>query len=215
MDFPGNSKHVLGEPVVPKGKLAKENVEKVVSGEAIQRKKPLGRRFKELFFRGEFHEARGYVIAAVLLPALKNMVVDTVSKGIERTVYGDSGPRRGSSEYGRPRISYNTPIDRDRYSRSRSGMLPDQPPLSAPSRRRQDANEIILVSKEEAELVVERMADIVDKYDVATVADLYDLVGLPTTYIDNQWGWSSVRGVDVRQIREGWLIDLPPMEALR
>jgi hypothetical protein len=92
-------------------------------------------------------------------------------------------------------------------------MLPDQPPY-APPRRRQDVGEIILISRDEAELVIERLTDIIDKYEVASVADLHDLVGLPTTYVDNKWGWSVLNSVGVRQIREGFLIDLPPVEPI-
>lgn len=212
-NFPGNSHNVTGEPKDPKDpkdeKPKKEEVKKVVSVDVVQRKKPLGRRFKDLFFGGEFKGATKYIFGDVLLPALRNMVVDATTKGVERVIYGESSPRR-RPELGRPRISYNSPVDRG-YSRSRA-MLPDQPPYV--SRRRQDVGEIIIVSREEAEMVVERMIDIIDKYDVASIADLHDLVGLPTTYVDNKWGWANLNNVNIRQIREGYLIDLPSAEPL-
>jgi len=93
------------------------------------------------------------------------------------------------------------------------GMLPDQPPLHSP-RRPHNVHEIILISREDAETVLERLVDIIDKYDVASVADLHDLVGLPTTYVDNKWGWTNLAQVDIRQIREGFLIDLPSAEQI-
>lgn len=213
MDFPSNSNNPLGDPKQPK--MPKEekppvdkDIQTVVSTPAVQRKTPLGRRFKSIFFRGEFKGAAKYVVSDVLLPALKNMFVDATSRGAERIVYGESAPRR-RSELGRPRFSYNNPVDRG--YRSPRGMLPDQPPIP---RRRQDIGEIILVSRADAEAVVERLTDIIDKFDVASVADLHELVELPSTYIDNKWGWSALRGVDIRQIREGYVIDLPPVEPL-
>lgn len=72
----------------------------------------------------------------------------------------------------------------------------------------------MLVSRDEAELVIERLSDILENYDVASVADLYDLVGLPTTYIDNKWGWTNLAYANVRQVREGYLIDLPQAEPI-
>jgi hypothetical protein len=207
MEFPSNShKAVEG----PKPELPKKDIQKVVTGDAIQRQKPLRRKFKELFFGGEFKGATRYITVEVLLPAVKNMVVDATTKGIERIIYGDSSPRR-RTEIGRPRISYNNPIDR--YSRQRA-MLPDQPPYSAARGRREDVGEIILVSRDEANLVVERLTDIIDKYGVASVADLHDLVGLPTTHVENKWGWSALKYAEVRQIREGYLIDLPAVEPI-
>lgn len=210
MDFPGNSHNVTGEPKEPKSDKPPKEVHKVVTVDAIQRKKPLGRRFKELFFGGEFKGATKYIFGDVLVPALRNMVVDGVTKGIERVIYGEAGPRR-RPELGRPRISYNNPIERY-SSRPTRGMLPDQPPYSR--RGRQEVSDIILVSRDEAELVVERMIDIIDKFDAASIGDLHDLVGLPTTYVDNKWGWTSLGNVNVRQIREGYLIDLPPVEPI-
>jgi hypothetical protein len=58
------------------------------------------------------------------------------------------------------------------------------------------------------------MTDIIDKYDVVSIADLYQMCGLPSTYIDNEWGLSSLQYIDVRQTREGYIIDLPAAEAL-
>ena len=208
--FPSNAHNQTGDPKTPKEEKPKKDIQKVVSTEVVQRKTPLGRRFKNLFFGGEFKGAMKYITNDVLLPALRNMLVDTTTKGVERVVYGESYSRR-RPELGRPRISYDrlsSPIGRD----SRRAMLPDQPPYS--SRRRQDIGEIILVSRSEAEIVVERLTDIIDKYEVVSIADLHDLVGLPTTYVDNKWGWSSMKGVDIRQIREGYLLDLPPVEPL-
>lgn len=208
MEFPGNSHNVLG-PKPEKAEIEKKDVEKVVVGEVVQRKTPLGRRFRSIFFRGELKGAAKFVLAGVLLPALKNMIVDASNEGINRMVYGDAPPRRFDQH--RPLVSYNRMSDRSPRG-GRPGMLPDQPPHRSPKRR--DASEIILISREEADLVLERLSDIIDKYDVASVADLHDLVGLPTTYVDNKWGWASLAGSDVRQVREGYLLDLPSVEPI-
>jgi hypothetical protein len=214
MDFPSNSLNVTGDKS-PKEEKPKKDVQKVVTGEVIQRPPTIGRRFRTIFFGHEFKGATKYVVTDVLLPALKNMVVDATSKGMERIVYGETGPRRRSMELGRPRFSYNQPVDRYRdRDRGRPGMLPDQPPLYRPSPRRHASSEIILVSRADAELTLERLTDIVDKYDVASVADLNELAGLPSAYTDNSWGWSNLAGSDIRQIREGYLLVLPNPEPI-
>jgi len=58
------------------------------------------------------------------------------------------------------------------------------------------------------------MIEIIDQYDFASVADYYDLLGLETTPIDNKWGWTYLNNVQVRQVRQGYVIDLPPAEEL-
>jgi hypothetical protein len=93
-------------------------------------------------------------------------------------------------------------------------MLPDQPPHISQSRRRQDVGEIILASKADAEAVLEEMMDVINDYDVVSVADLNACLGRPSSYVDNNWGWTILKPVDIRQIREGFLLDLPPAEAI-
>lgn len=220
-NFPGNT-HKAGpagshsNPMGPAPKVTEpKNVQPVITGKVIERKKPLGRRFKEVFFKGEAKSAAQYVLRDVLLPALKNMIVDGATEGIKRTVYGDRAPQ---GRYGgtTSRISYgsaySSPIDRF-SQRPRSVSMPDQPPRYV-ANRRQDSMEIILTSREEAEVVLERLTDLVDKYGVASVADLRDLLGQPNTYVDNKWGWNDLKYSDIRQVREGYLLDLPPVEAL-
>lgn len=213
-NFPSNSHGPLSRGV-KKNEVPEKVVEKIVTGGVIQKPKSLGRRFKELFIGDGSKGAMAYVFGDVLIPAIKNMLVDAVSKGAERAVYGNASPRGSRYGYtGQSRIQYSTPIDRGYSSRGRSVALPDQPPYRS-GQRRQDAGEIILASRAEAELVLERLADLVNDYDAASVADLHELVGLPHTYVDNSWGWTSLGGSDIRQIREGFLLDLPPIEPLK
>jgi hypothetical protein len=74
--------------------------------------------------------------------------------------------------------------------------------------------DIVLGTKEEAELVLQNLRNVLDKYDRVSLADLYDLVGLATTHFDNKQGWTSLGVVEVRQIRDGWILDLPVLEEL-
>jgi hypothetical protein len=207
MDFPSNSHYEKKGKKKPVAE--KEPVEKVVEGPVIVRKKPLGRRFKELIFGEDFRGATRYIAADVLLPAVRNMVVDATTKGIERMVYGDNAPRTRSGS-GRSKTTYNSPI-----SRSRSVMIPDQPPFHSRHERGLEVRDIILSSRLEAERVVEELMDMVEEYQYATVADFYSLLGHPTTFVDNQWGWSALHYIEIRQIREGWLLDMPSPEPIR
>jgi hypothetical protein len=200
-----------GEPRKPKEK----NIERVVITDVIQKPKGPGRRFKEIFLGGDARQAAAYVGRDVLLPALRNLIVDMVTKGAERMVYGESSYRR------RPGINYRAQYQGIQYNRPFDPRDPIRDPreraYSTTSRVRQnrhEINDVIIATKEEADLVVERLADILDKYEVVSLADLNDLIGLQTSHIDNKWGWTYLGNLQVRQIRQGYLLELPPLEEI-
>lgn len=207
MDYQGNSN---------KGKETKDNaskekkIERVeLQSKVIARKKPLGSRFKTLFFGGQLDSAARYVGAEILLPAFRNLVVDATSKGIEKIVYGDSAyPTRPRTPSYHPRVTYNTPINRGPIRPN----LPDQP--NRMTRARSDDTELIFGSRSDAELVLDKLNDIIDQFVVASVADLNEIVGIPTTHIDNKWGWDTVRFAEIRQTRDGFVLNLPQAQAL-
>jgi len=201
-DYQGNSKKDK-EP-----KPAK-NVEKVVVGEVTVVKKSLGRKFKDIFIAADPKNTLRFVAAEVLLPAARNMVVDASTKGIERMMYGDSAVRRRDYGSSGTRYSYNNPINRG----PRETIHPRSADRPARSNRRA-VDDLILASREDAEGVVERMNDIIDNYDAVSVADLNELIGEPISHVDNKWGWTRLGNVRIQQIREGYLLDLPPVEAL-
>jgi hypothetical protein len=194
----------------------REALEPVVTGEVVQKQKGLGRKFKDTFLGGDAKHAAQFVTADVILPALRNLIVDMTSKGIERLVYGESNFRRR----GTPGTHYN-------YSaRYQAGAHPaireaidigSRMSASLPARgraNRHDIADIIISDLNEAELVLERMIDVLEKYDVVSLADFYELLGEPVNTIDNKWGWTNLGGAQIRQIRQGYLIDLPPVEAI-
>ncbi len=204
MDYQSNSHKSKEE----KATTPDKKVEKVTTGVVVEKKPTLGEKFKKLFFGGEFRGASKYIAADVLLPAFRNLLVDATTKGVERVVYGESAQtRRRPVDYG-TRVQYNNPLSMQR-DRAR---LPDQPIRSRQPRR--DLNDFVLASREDAALVLERLIDILDKYEVASVADLYDLTGLPSSHVDNKWGWTYLNNAEIRQVRNGYLLDLPPTEEI-
>ncbi len=205
MDYQGNSKKEQLATTKPE-----KNIKRVVQGEVIVQKKSVGRKFKDIFIMADFRSVFQYVISDVLLPAARNMIVDGASKGVERMMYGDSAMRRRMGTGVGPRITYNNPINRG-YRAATTTMAPT---VTTGSRSRATREEFILSSREEAELVLERMNDIIDTYEIVSVADFNDLVGFPTSHVDNKWGWTFLGDVQIRQVREGYLIDLPQAEPI-
>lgn len=202
-EFPSNSE--VSKKGVPDGK----NISPVVTGSAVRRKRSLRKQFKETFVSGDARTAIRYVLFDVLLPAAKDTVVEAGSQGIEKLIFGDSR-RRGSTPpqsgpYGH--IAYNRYSSGSRYSGPERAM-------SRRSRAQHNFDEIVLDERVEAEEVIDRLFDLVSRYEAATVADLYELVGLSSTHTDNKWGWTDLTGAGVTRVRGGYLLDLPEPESL-
>jgi hypothetical protein len=207
-DYPPNS-FSSKQPPDPEP-AAEKNVERVTSSEAIRRKKSLGRKFKEVFFAGSLKSATAWVVGGVLIPAAKDLFIDAVREGSEKLVRGDAYRRRDSRYSGdRGYIDYSR----------RFSTRPDpreEPPraLSARARSRHDFDEIVLQSRAEAEDVISQMFEIVSRYDTATVADLYTLVGVRPSHVDQKWGWGDMRGAGVARVRDGYLLELPDVQPM-
>lgn len=195
------------------GDLPEKKIMKVVSGDVVVQKRSVGRRFKDVFAKADLRNAGWYVISDILIPAAKHMFVDGVTGGVERLAYGDRAIRQRNYGGAGPRFTYNRPVQRygSAYSSNRAPLALPEPRTRSSQYGRDD---LVLSSREEAELVLERMKDIIDTYEVASVGDLNELVGIPSTPIDNKWGWIFLDDVAIRQIREGWLLDFPPPEPI-
>lgn len=186
-----------------------KRVDKVITGDAITRKKPLGRRIAETFTGEDVHSVGGYVLFEVMLPALKTMISDAASQGVERMLFGDSRP---ASRIGSRSVNGYTSYNRISQAPSMSGAGPRA--LSQRARATHDFREIILETRGQAEVVMERLGDLIAQYGVATVADLYELVGVTGSFTDDKWGWPDLREAGIRRVRDGFLMMLPAPTAL-
>lgn len=197
-EFPPNNARSKVEVETPEDK----KVAPVVTGEVKRRKKPLGKRFQDTFLGGDARGTAAFVIGSVLIPAAKDMLVETGQQFIERMVYGDS----------KRRSINRSPNPAGHFSYNRVGA-PDRPPAPAISRRaraRHEFDEIVLQSRGEAEEVLDRMFDLLSRYDSVSVADLYELTGIQSAHTDQKWGWADLRGSQVTRTRSGgYVIDLP------
>lgn len=208
--YPGNS-HRSKE--TPPAKDEGKKVERITTGTAIQRKKPLGKRFAETFFGGDARSVTSYIVQDVLLPAIKDTIADVVSQGVERMIFGESRShlRRG----GRPGGGSSGYVNYQRFGQDRDPRREESRTISRRSRVNQEFDEVLLQTRVEAEAVLERMDDICDRYGSATIADLYDLVGITGNYTDEKYGWTNLKHAVVARTRNGmYVLDLPRPEPI-
>lgn len=185
-------------------------VEKAIKGEVIQRKPGLGKKLSAAFTGDDASSVGQYVLMDVVLPQFKSLIADVVTQSIERFLFGEvrRAGSRSQTNYG---SSYNRPSTGGGSSYSRQSPTRE---ISSRGRATHDFNEIILRDRGEAEDVLSRMGDQLDDYKLVTVADLYDLVGITSSFTDNKWGWKTLAGCRVQRLRDGYLLDLTRPEPI-
>lgn len=173
--------------------IPEKKVEKVVSGSVKSKKKNSLQKITNVFVPEDVDDVKSYIFEDIVVPAVKDIILDAV-----RAFLGVNGTSRGRSSTS-SKVSYRKYYD-DRDRRD-----------TAPARTRTgyDYDDIILETRGEAEDVLERMEELIDMYQLVSVADFYDLVGVSGNYTDNKYGWTNVRNASVVRVRDGYMIKLP------
>lgn len=198
------------DAAIPKDGDRPKQTQIIKNKATIRKKSPLVR-FREVFFGDDARSVASYVAQDVLLPAAKDMISDAVTQTVERILFGDSSPARRTTS--RSSNASYTPYHRASASYKKSNGTNDR---RGDRRKRasHDFDDIEFDTRAEAEVVLDRLYDLVNDYDYATVSDLYDLVGIDAKFTDENYGWYDLRGSTIRRIRSGYILDLPKPEVL-
>lgn len=212
-DFPANSQKAKARSEAPPAE-ERPQVKRVTTAPAEQRKRGLGHKFKETFIGGSLRDTVEYMVTDIVVPAVQDLLYDTLEGGLRRMIHGESNVRsRGAAA-----SSYSN-VGRVNYQ----GMS-IKPPTTAPSsnrmlsrrsRTKQDFAEIIIESRREADEALEQMYEFLSRFGVVYVADLYGLTGIQSSHVDYKWGWTSLQGSKVARMRDGrFLLDIPKPDLL-
>jgi hypothetical protein len=199
VDYPSNSKKLQEVKTE-----TKEKIEKVVTGNVVRRRRSLAARMFGDMVAEDSMSVFEYLLADVLVPAFRNLIVDFVTQGVERAVYGESKSRSTS---GRPAYtSYSSRFGTGRPTTERERQ---QPALSRQARSQHDFSDVILAERRDAEEVLDGLRELIERFDVATVSDFYELIGITSEFTDNKHGWTDLRDARVVATRGGWLFRMP------
>lgn len=208
-EFPSNS-HKSREI---REEVTRPAVEKIISGKVTRRKKTLSRRARELFFGDDTMGVFEYVAADVIVPAIRDLILDAVTQGMERAVYGESrGPRRSSQRSSSFGGTSQTPYHR--YSSSQRREEPTRQPRRT-TRQSSGFSDIIFETRIDADRILGQLEDFIEKYGQTSVKDLYELCGEQFHYVDEKHGWTDLRGASISRIHGGgYYLNMPPTEEL-
>lgn len=200
MNYPSNShreRDAKEEPTTTRPKM-----EKVVSGNVSERKKPLGTRIAENFGGEDLKSVGSHVFFNVLLPSAKDMMYDAVKEGFARAIFGD-GARPRSSNSNTPRGGAFT--NYSGYSKTKN----ERPANAAPAGKDDDFQDIVFQDRGDAEAVLDQLVMLIEEYGSATVADLYECAGKTGPFTAAKYGWSNLSSARVDRERGGYYLNLP------
>ena len=176
-----------------------KKVTKVVNG-PVKTKRNDVRKLADIFISEDISNVKSYIFMDVLVPAIKKAIYDIVTNGIDMFLYGGSG--KGRNNQPGTKVSY-----RNYYEQKNNGGY------RASDNVRQsnafDYDDIVFNNRGEAEAALQQMKDIVARYGIVTVNDLYEMTPLSAPYTSQKYGWMDVSNVDIVRVRDGYILKLP------
>lgn len=195
-EYPNNSHSAREKTGTAAGKTEKK-LDKVVTGAARTKKKSEARKFFNIFVPDDTENVKSSILSDVIVPGVKAAIADVISI----VLFGDTG-RIGGRKSGGSRIAYQKYYDDRRDDRREYGR-----PRAAVGFEYDD---IVFETRGDADLVLDQLESAIAKYDVASVADLYDLAGVTCrNYTANRYGWSDIQAAKVVRTSDGYVIRLP------
>ncbi len=76
------------------------------------------------------------------------------------------------------------------------------------------AQSLVFCSRDDAEKVLKALNEVIRDYSQASVADLMDIVGLPSRFATHRYGWTNLISACIHVVRHGYELRLPMPEAL-
>lgn len=176
-----------------------KKVTTVVSGNVKTKKKNEVQKFADVFISEDVANVKSYILMDVLVPAIKKAISDIVTNGIDMILYGEAG-RSKKNNSGGSKVSYRSyyenPSRRESSPRVRGNDF--------------DYDDLIFDKRGDAEAVLTAMDDIIERYQIVSVGDLYDLAHVSTdNYMVNKYGWTDIRNASIVRVRDGYVIKLP------
>ena len=147
---------------------------------------------KKGFFSKFFSDGLGsigtYLWNDILVPAFKKTLNDMISDGTSMILFGTPKNKQQPTNYNR--ISYNSYSNVTSYNRPRPTTTYAQ-------------TDVTVDTKNDADTVLNTLYDLLQQYGVVRVADFYDIVGLPSSFTDNKFGWMDISTADIIRTTEG------------
>ena len=181
----------------------------------VSTKKPLSKKFADTFLSEDIGSVKEWLVFDVVIPGLKNAFLDTVHMLVE----GEARPKSSSKS---SRYYYD---DDDEYTDYRSRYSGSKSRKKSKYERQDrdkvyysdddvDFRNIVVRRRKAAEKIVRMMRGRIRDFGSVSVAELLDSINAVGKWSDNDWGWTDERDIGIREVRDGFLIDVADPEYL-
>ena len=158
----------------------------------------------KIFFVETADHVKDYVVKEVIVPGIKGVIFDMLSRGMQMLLWGDTSVIPTSGTTKPSSIYHQAGAQQQQHNSS----------ISAPIRnvkRRYMYDPLILSTQDDAKHLLEEMQKVINNSSsgFVSVADMYDIVGETRDWTDADSGWRTLRGADIQPIRGGWILKLP------
>ena len=170
-------------------------IKPVVKNEVKVKKNDL-RRFAGAIISEEAHNVKNYILMDVIIPAIRNTIVDIITGSTQR-IFGGGSTSKPSTPASR--FSYNNCYRKEDSTKRAESVQSN----------RFYYDDIVFKDRLDAENVLEAMDNIIAQYNMVSVNDLFDLVGRSGSPQDARYGWTSLSTARVDWTREGYILNLP------
>lgn len=191
-NLPNNSRRAKSEGEIEKNmNPPKDDSRKVTNGGVKSKQNSKGKSLINSILVDDLHNIKDYLIYDVMIPSFRNLLYDSVENAASMLFLNGEKPssRRGSS--GRSRRDerdkpsyYKYYDDRDERN-SRRGVR---------GGRSFDYDILLFDRRSDAEKVLDKMFETLDKYKMVSVADMFEFAGADRDikYTYNDYGWTKL-----------------------
>lgn len=178
---------------VAKAGTPEKKVTKVVSGKLKKTN-----RLKDIFISEDASSVKSYILTEILVPMIKKTISESLRAGLDILFYGENG-----------RTERNTNPSRLAYSTYYSGENDRRTYTAARPKTAYSYENILLPTRADAMEVLEQMDELIERYGIVSVADLYGLVDLPCGYTADKYGWKDLQTAEPIRVDDGYILRLP------
>ena len=197
--YPPNSNKYREEQKQKQAAPTDKQIQKVAKN-ATKIKTNEARKFADIFISEDISNVKSYIFMDVIVPAVKKAIYDVVTNGIDMFLYGGSG--KGKSSSNSSKVSY-----RNFYERKDGGGYRSSD--NNTSRNTLDYESIVFETRGEAEAAKQQLYDLIERYGMATVGDLYEMANQIPPYTAQSYCWAELHNVETQRVRDGYILKLP------
>lgn len=160
----------------------------------------------------------------IIVPAVKDMLYETLTTGLHMAVFKGQDTGRGSSKHTGSRNSvYESSrqaaptqyTNRYRSANTQRTTVTREPEPSDMYRRNGGyVDQYLIKDRGVAQDILNAMLDRLSTYKQVSVADYYQMMEVPSVWTDSDIGWTDLRSARIGVVRGGYVLELPRVEAL-